>query len=282
MIGTILSVFFLIMLHKGSKYEYMVETLSGDDFPMKTIYIVGLVVQDTKIGRLKGKLGDQLRKNATLLYTRQYSEYYARIMWAQIISFVLLFLSFFFVLAGFFTGTVSNFFALVGICMAVISACFFATYAKNKVKSRQNECESEFPNAISKLALLVNSGVILHEAWKVVAYGKDGIFYDLMKQSCEKMQNGQSDIEAIYEFGMTTNSDDIKKFTSALIQSIERGGAELPRFLENQSGELWFRYRQVMLQKGEQAAGALLMPISLMFFGVILIVISAAMQSLSL
>ena len=37
-----------------------------------------------------------------------------------------------------------------------------------------------------------------------------------------------------------------------------------------------------MLQKGEKAAGALLMPIALMFCGVMLIVIAAAMQSFSM
>ena len=96
------------------------------------------------------------------------------------------------------------------------------------------------------------------------------------------MENGKSDIDAIYEFGVLTNSDDIRKFTSALIQSIERGGGNLPMFLANQSSELWIRRKQIMLQKVETAASALLMPISLMLVGVMLIVISAAMQSFSL
>lgn len=53
------------------------------------------------------------------------------------------------------------------------------------------------------------------------------------------MNNGKSEIDALYEFGIMTNSDSIKKFVSALIQSIERGGADLPQFLANQSSELW-------------------------------------------
>ena len=150
------------------------------------------------------------------------------------------------------------------------------------MKTRQDECEIEFPNAISKLALIVNSGVILHDAWAIVADGNDGVFYDLMKKSCEDMENGKSDIDAIYEFGVLTNSENIRKFTSALIQSIERGGGNLPVFLANQSTELWMSKRQLMLQKGETAASALLIPITLMLVGIILIVISAALQSFSL
>ena len=96
------------------------------------------------------------------------------------------------------------------------------------------------------------------------------------------MKNGMPEIDAIYNFGVEINSPDIKKFTSALIQSIERGGGDLPIFLAGQSAELWEHRRQTMLQKGEKAAGALLMPIALMFCGVMLIVIAAAMQSFSM
>ena len=131
------------------------------------------------------------------------------------------------------------------------------------------------------MALIVNSGVILNEAWEMIATGKEGTFYDLMKQACDEMRNGKSEIDAISDFGMKTNSDEIKKFTSALVQSIERGGGDLPAFLENQSAELWVFKRQYMLQKGEKAAGTLLAPVVLMFVGVILIVMTAAMGNIS-
>ena len=105
------------------------------------------------------------------------------------------------------------------------------------------------------------------------------MFYDLMKVSCDDMNNGVSPMEAFRRFGEKTNSDNVKKFTSALIQSMERGGGDLPQFLVMQSSELWAARRQELLQKGEKAAGALLMPIALMFAGIMLIVIAAAVQS---
>lgn len=281
-IGTILTCAFILALFKGKKYDYMLENLSGDDFPLKSIYSVGLTLQDTKLFKLRGKVGEVLRKDTMLMYSKQYSEYYARIIWAQILSISLLCMVFFFILAGLSSGSLTTFLIVVGLILAILSAYYFGTYTKEKISKRQEECEAEFPNAISKMALIVNSGVILHEAWEIVAYGRNGTFYDLMKKSCEEMKSGKADIDAIYEFGILTNSDDIKKFTSALIQSVERGGGDLPIFLANQSSEIWDRKRQYLLQKGEKAAGALLMPIALMFFGVMLIVISAAMQSFSL
>lgn len=281
-IGTVLSILFIIFLFKGAKYDYMLESLSGDAFPFKSIYSVGLAWQDLKIGRLRGFFGNQLRSDSNLYYSKSYSEFYARIIWAQIISFAHACLAIFFVAAGITNGSMSIFMGLVGIVTCALSAYYFFTFTSSKIKNRSYECEKEFPNAISKLALIVNSGVILHESWEMVSYGKEGTLYEMMQNSCEQMRNGVSEIDAIHEFGQKTNSDDIKKFTSALIQSIERGGGDLPQFLANQSSELWASCRQLMLQKGEKAAGALLIPISLMFLGVMLIVLAAAMQSFGL
>lgn len=280
-IGTVISVFFIILLLVGQKYDYMIENLDGDAFPLKSLYSAGLVLQDFKFGQPLTKFKDKLRADSGLYYSNKYSEYYSRIIWAQIISFSMLILSVFLTFAG-LDKSLTAFFVFVGLFLAIFLSLYFYNYTRDKIKKRQEECENEFPNAISKLALMVNSGVILHEAWVFVAEGKDGVLYDLMKKSCDKMKNGMSDIDAIREFGILTNSDDIKKFTSALIQSIEMGGDDLPNFLVNQSTELWQIRKQTMLQKGEKAASALLMPIAMLFAGVMLIVIAAAFQSFSM
>lgn len=277
-IGTVLAILFILFLIRGQKYNYMIDALEGDEYPLKTIYTAGLAIQDIRLFSLGGKIGSFLRDKSKMIHSRKYSEFYARIVWAQALSFGLLCSSVFFILAG-VVSDMAGFMGLLGVVMAIVPGYYFISHIGDIVNKRKNACEAEFPNAISKMALIVNSGVIIHDAWEIVANGNTGEFYTLMQKSCDEMQNGKSDIDAIYEFGALTGSDDIKKFTSALIQSIERGGGELPAFLSNQSKELWAHRRQVMLQKGEKAAGALLMPITMMFVGVILIVIAAAMQS---
>ena len=277
--GTVLTLLFLIMLFKGSKYDYMLETLDSGDFPLKTIYSVGMAWQEGKLFRLRGRFGESLRTDTTLHYSRQYSEFYARIIWAQMLSFGHFCLAVFLVAAGFATGSLSGVLLVGGIVLSVLAVYYFGTFTSEKVKKRREECEAEFPNAVSKLALIVNSGATLHDSWEMVAFGKEGTFYGMMKDSCAEMKNGKAEVDAIHDMGVLINSEDIRKFTAALIQSIERSGGELPHFLANQSAELWAKRRQTMLQKGEQAASALLMPIALMFLGVMLIVMSAALQS---
>lgn len=280
-LGTVFSVVFILLLIKGKKYDYMLESLSGDAFPLKSIYAAGLALQSNEKLMNSVSVFDKLKSDTKLYYSKQYEEYYARIILAQVVSFVLFSLAIGFSLAGLFGGDMSVFFAALGVIMAAISGYYFYNFTKDKIKKRQDECDMEFPDAITKLALIVNSGVILHEAWKIVAEGNVGMFYDLMQKSCQEMENGKSDIEAIREFGIQTNSDEIKKFTTALVQSIERGGGDLPIFLINESTELMKLKRQYMLQKGEKAASALLIPIALMFAGVMLIVLASAVQSFS-
>lgn len=280
-IGTVLTLLFVIMLLKGQKYNYMIDALEGDDFPLKSIYCAGLALQDVKLFQLSGKIASFLRDNTKLIYSRKFSEFYTRVIWAQALSFGMLCGGVCFLFSA-ILADLALLLGLLGFVMLILPGFYFVTHVKDLVQKRSDACDEEFPNAIAKLALIVNSGVILHDSWEVVAYGNSGVFYDLMQRSCLEMQNGKSDIDAIYEFGVQSGSDTVKKFTSALIQSIERGGGELPIFLSNQSKELWAHRRQVMLQKGEKAAGALLMPIALMFLGVMLIVISAALQSFSM
>ena len=280
-LGSLMSLILIIFLVKGQKYNYMLDPLDSGDFPLKSVYCAGLAMQDVKALSLSGRIGKKIRENAKLIYNRKFSEFYSRIVWAQALSLGLLCSTICLVLAG-FLADMAAFMGVLAVVMAILPGYYFISHLGDQVSKRRESCEREFPNAISKMALIVNSGVILHDAWEVVANGNVGEFYSLMQKSCEEMKNGKSDIDAIYEFGIATSSDDIKKFSSALIQSLERGGGELPAFLSNQSKELWAHRRQAMLQKGEKAAGALLMPIALMFLGVMLIVISAAMQSFSM
>jgi len=152
---------------------------------------------------------------------------------------------------------------------------------KETVQARKDACEMEFPNMVSKLSLLINSGMILREAWELVAYGKEGELYDLMRTSCDYMRNGDSDSVAIHKFGMLSDSAEIKKFSSLMIQGLEKGNRELVDFLVGQASEYLAHKRQLALQQGEKAAGKLIIPLGITFVGIILIIIAAAMQGLS-
>lgn len=274
-IGSILAILFIIQIKKGKKFESIVENLDGNTFPLNQLYSVGFSWSSSKLFQLKGKRAAELRAQASLLYDPQYAEYYANVAWAQTITLVHLFQTITFLMAGIMYE--SAFLMLVGgIFLSMVVAAYCLENMKNTLTKRTEECEAQLPEVVSTMAVLVNSGMVLREAWNMVADNGTGAFYELMRKAAENMKNGYSDADAIFLFGKASNSTEIKKFTSALLQSMEKGGAELSSFLAHQSSELWSAKRQRMLQAGEKAATKLLLPIVLIFVGVIIIVMTAA------
>jgi len=274
-IGSILAILFIIQIKKGKRFESIVENLDSNTFPLNQLYSVGFAWSSTKLFQLKGKRAADLRAQATLLYEPQYADYYANVAWAQTITLVHLFLTITFLMAGIMYE--SAFLMLVGgIFLSVVVAAYCLENMKNTLTKRTEECEAQLPEVVSTMAVLVSSGMVLREAWNMVADNGTGAFYELMRKAGENMKNGYSDADAIFLFGKASNSTEIKKFTSALLQSMEKGGAELSGFLAHQSSELWGAKRQRMLQAGEKAATKLLLPIVLIFVGVIIIVMTAA------
>ncbi|MFV0364028.1 MAG: type II secretion system F family protein [Suipraeoptans sp.] len=272
-IGTILAILFLIQLKRGKKYESMIVNLDNNVFPLPELYVVGFVWSELKIFAISENMLLKLRRQAAVLYPPQFSEFYANIVWAQTLSLVHLLLA----VSVLFAGATNAFtFLLIGAFFTVLVYVYCQENMKNTIESRREKCEDELPNVASTMAILVNSGMMLRETWKMIAHNNKGAFYQLMRQAIENMNNGYSDAQAILLLGKESNSKDIKKFTSALVQSVEKGGGELDIFLTKQSSELWNEKRQKALQSGEKAATKLLLPIVLIFIGIIIIVITAA------
>ena len=97
-----------------------------------------------------------------------------------------------------------------------------------------------------------------------------------MKNASDNIQNGMSEKDAYFRFGVLSGSVEVQRFASVLVQGMESGSRDLAELLLKQASEMWGMKRQIMLQKGEQAAGKLLIPTTLIFIGIIVIVIAAA------
>ena len=281
LLETFFVLLFLICLVRGRKYAGLLVNLDGGDYFLKDIFTVGYALNDMKPFRLRGGLERSMLKNAKLYWDNQYSVYYANLTWAQFLSYAVLIAAAASSAASLLGGTSSL--IVLAIAGLFIAAVWNMTISKAKeaVDSRRTACVEQFPDMVSKLSLLINSGMTLHEAWYLVARGGDEEIYKLMDRACFFMENGMSDAEAITKFGTLSDSIEIKKFTSAMVQGIEKGNAELGDFLLAQASELWATKRQSALQAGEIAAGKLVAPLGLMFAGVILIILAVALQGMS-
>lgn len=276
-IGTFLFILFVIKLIKGKPYDEYTKQLTGNDYPLSSLYVVGFAWNDTRLFKLRGKIKRTLLKQTKLLKDPNYAEFYALSAWAQALTFAHLSLCFGFILGG---GLDFPLFTVTGIVFAAICVYYFLTVMKSKLDERRTACIVELPEVVSTMALLVNSGMILKEAWTKISLSKEGEIYTLMRNADGDMSNGMSEIDAIHKFGVMSDAPEIKKFASVLTQGIEKGSRELSNSLIHQSAEMWNLKKQVMLQKGEAAASKLLAPTAMIFIGVLIIIIAAAIGML--
>lgn len=271
-VSTALVVFYFIMAVRGNRYSNYLEALEGNDYPLKELYGFGYALQDIKLFSLKGSVYMKLTNQAKMLYEPMYVEFYAQTVWAQTLTFVFLPTVLGFVLAGLLGSAL---FVLIGLLIAAVFGFFFFNSMKTKLDARRDSAGLELPEIVSSMALLMNAGLVVNEAWKKVAYSSDSEIYNLMKTVSDDVENGIPFKTALIKFGNNANSQDVKKFASALAQSLDKGNKDLCDYLTHQSSEMLMIKKQHMLQKGEEAASKLLAPIGIIFVGVIVIVLSA-------
>ena len=276
-IGFIFLVIWLIFFFVGMKYENLFETLDEKDFMLKDIYFVGYAIMEATRYQYKSKADRKLRKEISVLYGEKYADYYIRVIYAQktTIAFTL------FVLAFPMYGLANTIAAmLVVIMFAGVAYYYFGTATEQKITKRSEEMLSDFSNVVSKLALLTNAGMIMREAWEEVAYTGETTLYIEMQKAVDEMHNGVSEVDALFNFGTRCIIPEIKKFTSTIVQGIIKGNSELTIMLQEQSKEVWALKKQNVKRQGEKAASKLMIPIMIMFVGILIMIVIPILTNL--
>ena len=217
-------------------------------------------------------------KNCQVVYGEKYAEFYFRINMAKQITSVFLTLIIGFTLAVLMETYVV---LLLAAGAAFGIAYYFETTITDIIKKREDSIIATFPDVLSKLALLVNAGMIVKEAWEKVANTGEGTIYEEMRNAVSEMNNGVSEFDAIMNFANRCNVDKITKFASTMVQNLSKGNKELAEFLRQFSNEAWVEKKQYARQKGEEAASKLLIPITLMFVGILLMVVVPIFMGIS-
>lgn len=269
-LGIVSLVVWLLFFIKGKKYNSMFDVLNEKDYPLKEVYGFGYAVLETIKYNYKSKGDRKLRQELDVLYGNKYSEYYLRTIHSQQITIA----ATLFVLSFAFYGLTSEILALiVGFVFTGLSYYYFGTVTKKKILKRSDELLHDFSEVVSKLALLTNAGMILREAWQEVAFAGTSTIYTEMQTAVNEMNNGVSEIDAIFNFGSRCIIPEIKKFTSTIIQGVTKGNSELTAMLQEQSKEVWQLKKQLVRREGEKAASKLLIPICIMFIGILIMIL---------
>ena len=164
-------------------------------------------------------------------------------------------------------------FAILVVAAAAALIVYLDIEVSSAVERKHDEILSDYPEILSKLTLLVNAGMVIREAWTKVAYTCDRAMYKEMQLTSEEMNNGVSELDALHNFAQRCSVKEIRKFTSILSQNIQKGGSELTMSLRYRNEESWEEKKQRAKRKGETAGTKLMIPLMIMFVGILFMII---------
>ena len=151
---------------------------------------------------------------------------------------------------------------------------------RKKEKTRQGIFIREYPNVISKLNMLLSTGVTVKNAWgKMVQnyeeqkkYGGDNLVYEEMKMTLREMQSGVSESEAYERFGKRCNITNYLKFGTLLSQNLRKGSKGISEILRMEAIQSFENRKSMARRQGEEVGTKLLLPMIGML-GVVLIMV---------
>lgn len=269
-IGFILLIGWLICFFMGLQYNQLFDVLEEKEYPFKEVYGMGYFIIQKINYQFKSKADRELRQAIDILYGKKYEDYYLRTVYAQKITISSMLAVLAFALYGLANDVLIT---VVVLVFAVAAFFYFGTALNKKIEKRSEEMLRDFSEIISKLALLTNAGMILSDAWREVAFTSNRIIYTEMQLAVEEIDNGVPEVEAFYHFGSRCLIPEIKKFTSTIVQGLVKGNSELASMLQQQSKEVWNSRKQNVRIKGEKAASKLMIPIYIMFIGILIMVV---------
>lgn len=278
-VGSVWTIGWLFLyFSSGTKYQAYIDSLEANDYFMKSMYGVGYrmidlfhIDIDTPHFRKKaGRLGEMYgKKSARLLVLSDLA--------AQI-TYIATLLPF-----GIFLAAMLNEWSVIVI--VAMFAGFLAVYIEydksSKVEKRRENILRDFPHLLSQMALLINAGMPLREALETASGKEEGVLYEQLRRLTDDMRNGIPEYEAFREFADRCGVDEVRKLSGLITQNVRKGSSELAAALLELSGEVWRNRTSQVREQGEKASSKLLVPILIIFAGILLMVAGPMMQQMN-
>lgn len=277
-VGTVLVIFWVFLYLKyRNAFDQILLAVDKNIFALPELFFIGFGVIDLFHINLRTVRGLRKEKKIAEIYGAKYAEFYHYCVVGGQITYALTIAP-----LGFFFGAIAGeaTYALLGIAGAVALVVYLDVDINKRVEKKRDAMLADLPEVLSKLTLLVNAGLVVREAWTRVAYTGDRVLYKEMQAISEEMGNGVSDLDAFYHFSQRCALKEIKKFASVLSQNIQKGSSELAMNLRYLCEESWEEKKHRVKRQGEVANTKLMLPVMIMFIGILLIIIVPLMASM--
>lgn len=167
---------------------------------------------------------------------------------------------------------------------AVLLLVFYVTDRKldERIKKRSFCIQYDFPDFLNKLVLLINAGMTVSRAWEKIVRDRKNMtpLYEELNITYIEIRNGKPEMAAYEDFARRCRVKEVTKFITAIIQNMRKGNGELVTLLKLQSNECWQLRKSMAKRLGEEASTKLVLPLMIMFIGILIIVILPAIMQL--
>lgn len=256
-------------------YKKYMDSPFAKEFPMSDLFCIGFALMnflkiDTRSKRAKEKI-----KEISEIRGKNYAEYYYYILMGVEITYGFTALVFA-LLAAVLADSVEI--LLLGMAVCVLVIYYVRMMIQDKLTERRQEILMDLPAVLSKLTLLVNSGMVLRDAWRKTAMTGERVLYQEMRITTMEIDHGRSEEDAYRSFAERCYVKEARKFASLINQNLKKGNEELSRFLKDMSDEMWEAKKNEVKQKGEKANTKLLFPVLLIFIGILVMILVPVMN----
>jgi len=182
-------------------------------------------------------------------------------------------------------GNTTAAWGIIGFGTLIVLVLTYAMYDElnDRLNKRRNAIQRQFPNVVSKLALLVTSGMIMDRAWKETADSQNLEIYREMQRTSEELDNLVSPEAAYGGFLDRCNTKETSKLASAIMQNLSKGNAEIGLLLKDMAKEAWQERRHTAKRDAEKANSKLMIPTMLLLLAIlVMIMVPVAMNFSSL
>lgn len=270
-IGSIVFLFwFFLFLKFNKKFIDIIHAIDPREFFLPQLYFIGFgCIEIFKINifdeRFRG-----LHQSLVELKGNEAANFYQPVILGAQLTYILSFIP-----LGMFLGCFTDefIFGILGVLTGMVLAYYIHFETRTKLINRRNEINALFPEVLSKLTLLCNAGLVLRESWSKVAFSSNELLYREMQFTSEEIRNGLSEQKAISNFAQRCATKEIRKFATIVIQNIQKGSVDLTNSLVLLTNESWEIKRHEVKKKSELAGQKLLIPIGIMFVGILLMII---------
>ena len=247
---------------------------NGDLGSVSVFPIPGFVLQREFDAIGKGVIHKTIMEKCYELYGKKHATQKAKQLLAKLLSYPLIGVGTILIIAAILLGVESTTAgtAVLGVGTILILVLVYTIYDElsDQVKKRRRAIGKQFPGVVSKLALLVTSGMIMDRAWKETAYSQETEIYQEMRKTSEELDNLVSPEVAYSNFINRCNTKEVAKLASAIMQNQSKGNAEIGRLLKDMAHEAWQERRHTAKRDAEKANAKLMIPTMLLLLSILI------------